>query len=305
VVDVRPPAVSASRVCNGHAELCDRRYDDVVQAATHNSMSSPDVVRIWPEHDGNIREQLDFGIRTLMIDASYWEGVDISTQLRWVRSLRSSGATTAVIDTIKTWFAPRPGVYLCHSQCALGAIPMTAALVQIKSFLDDNPDEVVTLMIQDGVTPTEVEAAFVASGITDVLYDGVPGGAWPTLGEMIERGKRLVVFSEQHVSPPGWYLSAFRHIRDTPYRARSPQELSCAPNRGPRDASLFLLNHWIERQAPDRATAGIVNAKDFIVERARRCATERGAIPNFVAVSFYGIGDVLGAVDELNGLSRP
>jgi hypothetical protein len=72
VVDVRPAAVSASRVCNGHAELCDRRYDDVVQAATHNSMSSPDVVRIWPEHDGNIREQLDFGIRTLMIDASYW-----------------------------------------------------------------------------------------------------------------------------------------------------------------------------------------------------------------------------------------
>jgi hypothetical protein len=94
-------------------------------------------------------------------------------------------------------------------------------------------------------------------------------------------------------------------MRDTPYRARTPEELSCAPNRGPRDAPLFVLNHWIERQAPDRATAAIVNAKDFIVERARRCAQVRGQLPNFVAVSFYGIGDVLGAVDELNGVETP
>ena len=65
----QPGPVGAGRLCNGHVELCDRHYDDVVQAATHNSMSSPDIVHIWPEHDGNIREQLDFGIRTLMIDA--------------------------------------------------------------------------------------------------------------------------------------------------------------------------------------------------------------------------------------------
>ena len=39
------------------------------------------------------------------------------------------------------------------------------------------------------------------------------------------------------------------------------------------------------------------------MERARRCADDRGQMPNFIAVSFYGIGDVLGAVDELNGLT--
>jgi hypothetical protein len=39
------------------------------------------------------------------------------------------------------------------------------------------------------------------------------------------------------------------------------------------------------------------------VERARRCAAERGTLPNFIAVSFYSIGDVLGAVDQLNGVA--
>ena len=60
---------------------------------------------------------------------------------------------------------------------------------------------------------------------------------------------------------------------------------------------------WAARDM--RTAAAVVNAKDFIVERAHRCARERGALPNFVAVSFYGIGDVLGAVDELNGVGRP
>jgi hypothetical protein len=303
-ISVHPDPVRAARVCNGHAELCDRRYDDVVQAATHNSMSSPDVVRVWPEHDGNIRDQLDFGIRTLMLDASYWDGIDVA-ELSALRDAANPGPITALLDTIVTRLAPRPGTYLCHNLCAFGAISMTTALDQVKAFLEANPNDVVTLMIQDGISPADAEAAFVDSGIDDLLYDDSPDGEWPTLGELIDRGQRLVVFSEQHVPPPRWYLSAFQHIQDTPYGGRSPEELSCAMNRGSPDAPLFLLNNWIERQAPDRAQAAIVNAKDFIVNRARRCAEERGVMPNFIAVSFYGIGNVLGAVDELNGVAAP
>jgi len=259
-------------------------------------------VRVWPEQDGSIRDQLDFGIRMLMIDATYWHGVDLD-ELPWWRALVGSPVPSAVFDTIAARLAPRPGLYLCHSQCALGAIPMTTALLDIKAFLAEHPDDVVTLLIQDSVAPRDVEAAFAETGLTDLLYEETPGAPWPTLGEMIERDERLVVFSEQHVTARPWYLPAFEHMRDTPYRARTAEELSCAPNRGPEDAALFVLNHWIDRRAPDRAAAAVVNAKDFIVERARRCAGERGTLPNFVAVSFYGIGDVLGAVDELNGVS--
>ncbi len=44
-----------------------------------------------------------------------------------------------------------------------------------------------------------------------------------------------------------------------------------------------------------------MNAHDFVVDRARECEKARGRLPNFVAVDFYSIGDVVGAVDTLNG----
>ena len=69
------------RACNGHAELCDRPYDDVTYAATHNSMSSPDVVPVWPEHDGGLTEQLDAGVRALLIDTHHWPPLESAQQL--------------------------------------------------------------------------------------------------------------------------------------------------------------------------------------------------------------------------------
>lgn len=91
-------------------------------------------------------------------------------------------------------------------------------------------------------------------------------------------------------------------MADTPFGFAAPEEMSCEPNRGPPDAPLLLMNHWLSPAAPDRQAATVVNAHDAVVERARRCERERGRLPNFVAVDFYGIGDVLEAVDTLNGV---
>ncbi len=58
----------------------------------------------------------------------------------------------------------------------------------------------------------------------------------------------------------------------------------------------------MQRVAPDRADAVGVNGHDAIVDRARECQRERGLLPNYIAVNFYGIGDLSGAVATLNGL---
>jgi hypothetical protein len=49
-------------------------------------------------------------------------------------------------------------------------------------------------------------------------------------------------------------------------------------------------------------TATGVNSHEVIVERARACERERGLMPNYIAVDFYGLGDLMGAVDTLNGV---
>jgi hypothetical protein len=236
------PARAAStetRACNGHVELCDRHYDEVVYAATHNSMSSPDVVFVWPEHDGDIRAQLDQGMRALLIDTHHWTPLVSDEQLAAADPYLPASVAGRIFDTLGPLREGRDGTYLCHNQCALGATPLIDALRTIREFLDENPDEVVTLIIQDAITPAETADAFASAGLDRYLHEHRPGSPWSTLGELIDRGERLVVFAETEGPPPGWYHHAFEYIQETPYRFEEPDDFTCAPNRGDPDATLF------------------------------------------------------------------
>jgi hypothetical protein len=299
------PALAAGgevRACNGHPELCDRPYDEVVYAATHNSMASPDVVRIWPEQDGDIRAQLDAGVRALLIDTHHWTPLVSDEQLMAADTRVPPAVAEQVFARLGRLRQGRDGAFLCHNQCALGAIPLVDALGAIREFLDENPDEVVTLIVQDEISPAETARAFGDAGLDRHVHEHEPGSPWATLGELIDRDERLVVFAENEGPPPAWYLQAFEQMQDTPYGFARPEDFACGRNRGDSDASLFLMNHWVSRpnSAPDRATALQVNAHDVLVGRARTCERERGQMVNYVAVDFSNLGDVMGAVDTLN-----
>ena len=75
-------------------------------------------------------------------------------------------------------------LYLCHGFCELGAEPFVAWLRALHTFLEANQREVVILVIEDYVAPSEISAAFVESGLTDLVYRGQPHPPWPTLEEM-------------------------------------------------------------------------------------------------------------------------
>jgi hypothetical protein len=100
-----------------------------------------------------------------------------------------------------------------------------------------------------------------------------------------------------------WLRPAFDHIQETPYTFHAAEEFSCRANRGGSAGSLFQINHWIETTpAPRPSNAELVNARDFLLSRARRCQRERGRLPNLLAVDFYGSGDLFEVAGELNGL---
>ena len=78
---------------------------------------------------------------------------------------------------------------------------------------------------------------------------------------------------------------------------------SCKPNRGPESAPLFLVNHWTTTDpVPLPSHAEQVNAYGPLMRRLRDCRRIRHHIPNLVAVNFYRRGDLLRAVDTLNGV---
>jgi hypothetical protein len=298
--------------CNGHAELCARRYNEVAFAATHNAMSTAADGFTAPYQQRSIREQLANGIRAFLIDV--YTGTPAADRVctdptpLLVRQLRRDKGQ-AVVDqlvAIRTAQCPPAGgataaVYLCHSFCELGATKFSDTLDGVRAFLDDHPNDVVTLILEDYAEASDIAAAFRDAGLDSSMVHHEPGRPWPTLRQMQRRGTRLVVFTQHQGADAPGLLDAFEEMGETPFSFRSKAEFSCRPNRGVATSpSLFLLNHWID-DPNRRAAAALANEYDELRARAVRCEHTRRHIPNFVAVNFAEDGDLLRVVDELNG----
>jgi hypothetical protein len=306
--------------CNGAAALCDRRLDEVVLAGTHNAMASADVPDwMFPQQERGIVAQLQDGIRALLIDVHYGTPVgarvrtDLSGGAQRAEAERLLGpegiaAAMRIRDRLVGGAEGTRGLYLCHAFCELGALPADSVFRAIRGFLLQHPNEVVVLVIEDHVVPRDLGRALEASGLADLAYRGRPGAEWPTLRELIARDERVVALVESGRTGVPWLLPAFAVLQETPYAFPTAGDtLSCAPNRGTPNGTLFQLNHWIETTpAPRPSNAALVNAFDVLTERARRCERARGRRPNILAVDFYRTGAVLRAARALNGLDvRP
>jgi hypothetical protein len=296
--------------CNGHAELCDRRVDEVTFAGTHNAMASVDAGFLFAQQRATIDAQLEAGIRALLVDTQY--GLATSTEVVWTDFRGNSreaavqelgDETVTAMEQLRRSLLPTARtaeVYLCHGYCELGATPAVDAFAGIRRFLDTHPAEVLLLFLQDLTDPVDTLQALRAAGLEQYAYTHEPGTTWPTLGELIRDRTPLVVLAERHGGNPKWFHRAFELFSDTTFRAASDADLTCTVNRGPADAPLFLLNHWIATNPVDISDARRLNSADFLLPRARRCAEERDRRVNVIAVNFASTGDLLEVVDELN-----
>jgi len=255
--------------CNGHEELCDRRYDQVSYPMTHNAMSNAAAGWVLPNQNFGVTRQLQDGIRGLMLDT----------------------------------YEADAELLLCHSTCLAGSQPLVEDLGEIKAFLDGNPSEVISIIFENYISHAQTATAFEDSGLIDYAYAHDSGEPWPTLGALIDAGTRLVVFQEKlsEEAEYTWLMRIWNYAWDTPFSAAAPEDLSCDVGRGNPEHPLFLLNHFLTGLGGDPALAEMVNHNPFFIDRARECEVEDDALPNFVAVDFYDIGDLFEVVDTLNG----
>lgn len=316
----------AAGPCNGHAELCDRSLPEVALAATHNSMSVPLPGWYSAAQDAPIPDQLRFGVRGLLIDTHYADRLGngrLRTYFGGPDQLharaRQDGVSPVAVDAAlrlreRIGFAGEGerGMYLCHSFCELGGTPLGEALGELHDFLVANPGEVVVVINQDYVTPEDFVGAVEDAGLAELAYRGPFSGKWPSLRQMIDDGQRVVFLAENRAGAAAWYRPAYRAVtEETPYAFSRPAQLtdpsglaaSCRPNRGPAGAPLFLFNHWVTTDPlPRPSNSDKVNAYGPLMRRLQHCRRRRDHVPNLVAVNFYARGDLLRAVDALNGV---
>jgi hypothetical protein len=296
-------AADARVVCEGSARLCDRHYDEVSYAASHNAMADSEDRFLGPGQDPSIVHQLDLGVRGLLLDVHHWTTPD---EVRRTLDGLSPSERAALEPLTRGALSTRPGLWLCHDMCQLGALDFTTQLRAIGDWLDRNPTEVVSIIVEDDAPAGEIIGAVEAAGLGDRVLTppNDPRGSWPTLGRMISSGHRLVMFTESQDTPGSFLRSFYRYGSDTPFDARTAADLTtCAVKRGSADARMLLVNHWLVTAAPSRRNALADNASATVLARARTCEQARGRRPTFVAVDFVNIGDLTHAVDVLNGLA--
>ncbi|MFE6887417.1 PI-PLC domain-containing protein [Streptomyces sp. NPDC057694] len=294
-------AASAPRLCQGSAALCDRPYDEVAELTAHNAMATTVDRFIGPLQDPDITTQLNDGVRALQLDTYRWERPEEITA-RLDESDFTAEQKQLVQRAVNTVNPPRDGLWLCHAVCRAGAVALVPELREIGAWMRQHPTEVITFIVQDEISASDTEQAFHEAGLDPLLHtpDADPDRPWPTLGQMIDSGRRLVVFAEDADGPAPWYRNFYRYGMETPFAFRSPEQMNCSPHRGGTGKRLFLLNHFITDNGGSRLDAGTVNARRFVLDRVRRCERERGHPVNFVAVDYATIGDAAGAVRTLN-----
>ncbi|KAI0468098.1 PLC-like phosphodiesterase [Xylaria cf. heliscus] len=268
--------------CNGKSQYCDRKYSQVTFAGSHNSA----FVGIGPSDNQltSVSAQLDQGIRFLTTQTHDKDGA----------------------------------IQMCHTSCdLLDAGTLQDYLNTVKTWVDGHPNDVVTLLITNGdaIDINKFGDAFRSSGLDS--YTFTPSGKlglddWPTLGDLISSGNRVIVFMDYNsdTSKVPYILDEFAYYFETPFDPLADALSGCnidRPSGASADGRLILANHnrnyeILGIDLPDLAHATDTNSVASITAQSNTCKQQHGRVPNVVLLDYVRLGDVINAQSQLNGV---
>lgn len=286
--------------CNNSPLLCDKAYNQITHMGAHDSAFLRDASTgnsVAGNQFFNATRALSAGLRLLQAQVHVENGT----------------------------------LQLCHTTCSLlDGGPLKDWLAAIKFWMDNNPNEVVTILLvnSDGADTANFGQAFEGSGISTYGYtpkSSTATGDWPTLQTMITAGTRLVTFIAP-LTPSATYpylLDEFTYVFETSFEVTSLSGFNCTLDRpsGVGTAAtaisnnmLPLMNHFAYSALsdtiliPDVSDIDTTNSPSTTTTgalglHAQTCLKEWGTKPAFVLVDFYDHGPSIDTADTLNGIT--
>ena len=249
--------------CNGSYDLCNKRYNEVAYLTTHNAFNSKQDRYLFPNQKTNITEQLNNGVRGLMIDV----------------------------------YEDNESIVVYHAYKFLGSQPLSVYLNDIKDFLDNNPNEILTIILETYTSSNAIENEISKVGLLEYLHTQDVNSLWPKLQMMIDSNKRLVILSDKNDANENqsWYHYMWDFAVENKYG-----QINCEFNRGNPENSLFIFNHFITSLTGNKDNANKVNSFKYFMNHITKCKDLKNKFPNFITVDFYEIGESLDVVSKLN-----
>lgn len=298
------PSKRQSTACNNSPDLCSRAYNNILHLGAHNSPFRRDASTRFSTSGNqyyNSTVQLNAGVRLLSGQVHKQNG----------------------------------GYHLCHSSCdLLDAGTLTKWLQEIKAWLDNNPNDVVTILLvnSDDATPSDLAQQFNSANIVDYAYRPPSSTAapesWPTLQSLIDADTRLMVFvgslnPSQISASENYLMDEFTFIFENSFDNTAISDFSCTPDRpsavrGNSQAAVAsnrmpFTNHFlyekalfdIQIPAVDNITVSNAPGSDqgMLGAALSACRSEYGRIPTFTLVDFFNEGPAIQAVDAVNGIT--
>ena len=284
--------------CNNSPALCSVPYNRVLHLGAHNSAFVRTVANnfnVAGNQYFNATTQLSAGVRLLQSQMHIDGGI----------------------------------VKLCHTTCFLfdGGALLTW-LSDIAGWMRSNPSEVVTVLLvnDDKIAPATLKALFEQAGLGDLGFVPTAPGVWPTLGEMVKNGTRLVTFlstgADIKVAPR--LLPEFDYLFETPFETFSPSTFSCQADRPSgvagaeaTTALMPLMNRFFydvmsqqlkmyksnsTYSATLNSDAGIGNLADGVATCLKSWGGRQGG---FVLLDSVNEGNAVAIVDRFNNVTKP
>jgi hypothetical protein len=161
----------------------------------------------------------------------------------------------------------------------------------------------------------------LSAGLLKLAHTQSSSDPWPTLGEMIDAGKRVVVFvreiddgtagesnggaaveSDERLLPfEQWFWSTSEEVN-------TAADFDCSRDEGLASAPMMLVHHYLsyaDQSDIDGGTDPIeqadgVNERTVLAGRLQSCEAQYARRVNIVLVDYYELGNVFDAVQTFN-----
>lgn len=222
--------------CNLYLEFCDRSYGLITQVGTHNSpFVRPNNAAANQKLD--VETQLNDGVRLCKYPPP------LTCALSNARAVQ--GQVHPLNGTLR----------YCHTSCdLLNAGTVVDYLTRVVNWINDNPFQVVTLVIANGdyVDVKEFVDPIETSGLAQLAY--IPENRtmtykeWPTLSDLILKNKRAIIFMDYQANETEvpYILDEFTYMWETKFSQTDPSfpcNVDRPPDVGGWMDKMYMANH--------------------------------------------------------------